>query len=78
MSGRKESTTGNVRPGRNKKRKFSGKRFTTQKNMKLIKASARKLKNGMNMEVPITPSFAYYILEFVSVFAAVSRRDAKE
>ncbi|GFT34642.1 hypothetical protein TNCV_1535851 [Trichonephila clavipes] len=37
MSGRKESRTGNVRPGRNKKRKFSGKRFTTQKNTELIK-----------------------------------------
>ncbi|GFW83363.1 hypothetical protein TNCV_2544611 [Trichonephila clavipes] len=52
MSDRKGSTTGNVHPGRNKKRKFSGNRFTTQNNKEFTSASARNLNNSMNMEVP--------------------------
>ncbi|GFX84670.1 uncharacterized protein TNCV_724771 [Trichonephila clavipes] len=71
-SGRKGNTTGNVNPGRNKNRNFSGNFFTTQNDTEFTSASARKLKYNMNMEVPIAPSFAYCILEFVSVFAAIS------
>ncbi|XP_026471717.1 uncharacterized protein LOC113375996, partial [Ctenocephalides felis] len=72
MSGRKGSTSGNVHPGRSKKRKFSGNRFTHQNDTVFTSASAKKLKNNMNMEVPIASNFAYCILEFVSVFAAIS------
>ncbi|GFX85179.1 hypothetical protein TNCV_1647261 [Trichonephila clavipes] len=68
MSGRKGSPTGNVPPGR----KFSGNRFTTQNDTEFTPTFARKLKNSINMEVFIAPSFAYCTLEFVSVFAAIS------
>ena len=72
MSGRKGSTSGNVHPSRSKKRKFSGNRFTTQNETAFTSASAKNLQNSKNLEVPIAPNFAYCILKFVSVFAAIS------
>lgn len=74
MSGRKGSTSGNVHPGRIKKRKFSGNRFTSQNDTEFTSASAKKLQNSMDMEVPKASNFAYCILEFVSVFAAISEK----
>ncbi|GFW35441.1 hypothetical protein TNCV_3070691 [Trichonephila clavipes] len=70
MSVQKESTAGRVHPGRNKNRRFSGNRFTTQNDTKFTSASARKLKRSRNMDVPIAQSFPYCILEIISVFAA--------
>ncbi|GFW61717.1 hypothetical protein TNCV_3706521 [Trichonephila clavipes] len=68
MSGQKGSTTRHVHPDRNKKRKFSGNRLTTEDDTEFTSASARKLKNSMDMEILITPNFVYCILELVSVF----------
>ncbi|GFV34242.1 hypothetical protein TNCV_1775871 [Trichonephila clavipes] len=62
-----------IDPGRSKKRKFSGNRFTTQNDTEFTTVSSRKLKTSMNISVLIGPSFEYCILEFVSVFAAVSK-----
>lgn len=63
MSSKKGSKGGNIHPGRNKKRRFSGNRYT---------ASVKKLKDGMDIVVPGTSSFGYCILEFTSVFSAIS------
>ncbi|GFT87754.1 uncharacterized protein TNCV_4001001 [Trichonephila clavipes] len=48
MSDRTGNTTRNVRPGRNKKLKFSGNRFTTQNKTEVTSASARKQKTACN------------------------------
>ncbi|GFV80103.1 hypothetical protein TNCV_1476661 [Trichonephila clavipes] len=58
MSGLNESTTRSVHPGRNKKRKLNGNRFNSQNDTEFTSASATKLKNSMDMEVPIASSFA--------------------
>ncbi|GFY11437.1 uncharacterized protein TNCV_3182761 [Trichonephila clavipes] len=65
MSRRKGIMIGNILPGRNKKRKYSGNRFTTNKiDTEFTSVSARKLKHSMDM--------AHCLLEFVSAFAAIS------
>ncbi|XP_066599703.1 uncharacterized protein [Prorops nasuta] len=72
MSGKKGSRATNVHPSRPKKRKFFGNRYTLEAGTDFTSASAKKLKDNINMEVPIASSFAYCILEFASVFSAIS------
>ncbi|GFS71720.1 hypothetical protein TNCV_2995111 [Trichonephila clavipes] len=77
MSGRKESTTGNVRPGRNKSESLMEsvlppKKYGTYQNF--CKKTKKRHEHGGSHH----SKFHVLHFEFVSVFAAVSRRDAKE
>lgn len=59
----------NIRRG--KKRKFHGNASTCEQSTEFTSASAKKIGH-FDMEVPVAASFMYCILEFTSVFSALS------
>lgn len=68
---RKGRTSGDDHPGRHMKRRFSGNRCTNQKDLEYTSFSAKKPKDGRDIDVPISSNFAYCILDFVSVFSVI-------
>lgn len=59
----------NIRRGR--KRTFHGNASTSEKCTEFTSASAKKIGH-LNMEVPVAASIVYCILEFSTVFSAIS------
>ncbi|XP_014472349.1 PREDICTED: uncharacterized protein LOC106743225 isoform X2 [Dinoponera quadriceps] len=72
MSDRKGTRETRAHAERRKKRKFPGNRYTLENDLDYTSASAKKLLGSMNLEVPVASNFAYCILEFASVFSAIS------
>lgn len=68
----KGSRSKRVHPDRRKKRKFSNNRFTVEKETEFASTSAKKLVENRNFGVTLAPTFFYCILEFTSVFQAIS------
>ncbi|CAH2099033.1 unnamed protein product [Euphydryas editha] len=61
-----------VHRDRNRKRKFSGNRYTGKDETSFASTSAKKLGANKNFEETITPNFVYCILEFTCVLSAIS------
>jgi len=72
MSDKKGTRSTRSYAERRKKRKFQGNRFSLENDLEFTSASAKKLLGSMNLEVPVASNFAYCILEFASVFSAIS------
>lgn len=72
MSDRKGTRETRAHAERRKKRKFQGNRYSLENDLDYTSASAKKLLGSMNLEVPVASNFAYCILEFASVFSAIS------
>ncbi|KAI4498024.1 hypothetical protein M0802_006848 [Mischocyttarus mexicanus] len=73
MSNKKGCRGGNVHPGRPKKRRYYGNRRKKQNDTELTSTSVKKLKKSTDIEeVPVISNSAYCILEFASVFSAIS------
>jgi len=72
MSDKKGSKFSHCHAERSKKQKFQGNRYSFENDTEFTSASAKKLIRSMNMEVPVASNFLYCILEFASVFFAIS------
>lgn len=72
MSDKKGNKYNLVHADRTKKRKFRGNQYTVEQNTNYTSTSAKKLLGSKNVEVPISSSFAYCILEFATVFSTIS------
>ena len=68
---RKSAKGKNTRPDLNKKR-IGPSSYRWKRDASFASTSAQKLKKKRCAGVPINPNFAYCILEFVSVFTAIS------
>jgi len=71
MGGSKGSKASNTHPSRAKKRKFHGNRHSIEQDTQFTSASAKKI-GRFDVEVPVASNFGYCIIEFVSVFSALS------
>jgi len=71
MGGNKGSKASNTHPSRAKKRKFHGNRHSIEQDTQFTSASAKKI-GRFDVEVPVASNFGYCIIEFVSVFSALS------
>ncbi|KAL1488176.1 hypothetical protein ABEB36_015134 [Hypothenemus hampei] len=69
---RKSSQGGHRRADRVKKRKFRGNQFTSEEDTSFTSTSATKLKKTEDEEVIIEDNYGYCILEFISVFTALT------
>jgi len=69
---RKSSRNAKVRPGRSRKRTFSGNRYAVENETAFASTSAKKLLENKDVEVTLTPTFFYCVLEFMAVFQAIS------
>ncbi|XP_074107057.1 uncharacterized protein LOC141532561 [Cotesia typhae] len=69
---KKSSARRITRPERQKKRRFHGNRFTEQENTSFTSASAAKLRKSNDEEVIIDNNYGYCVLEFFTVFSAIS------
>lgn len=72
MSSKKGTKFETVHAGRTKKRKFYGNQHTSEQSEEFVSTSANKLLENKELDVPIATNFAYCILEFASVFSAIS------
>lgn len=72
MNDKKGTKDNPARHFRSKKRKFYGNRYTSEQETEFASTSAKKLLGNMNLNVAIDPTFVYCILEFTSVFSAIS------
>jgi hypothetical protein len=69
---RKCSKRSSARPGKSRKRKFSGNQHTAEEETSFTSASAAKLKNSQDDEVIVNNNYGYCILEFFTVFTTLS------
>ncbi|XP_044577450.1 uncharacterized protein LOC123260423 [Cotesia glomerata] len=69
---RKGSRKSPHRPGKPRKRKFSGNQHTLEEDLSFTSASAAKLKSSNDDEILIDYNFGYCILEFCSVFSSLA------
>lgn len=67
----KKGTKTNTNTRRAKKRTFHGNAFTSEQSTEFTSASAKKIGH-FDMEVPVAANIVYCILEFTSVFSALS------
>ncbi|XP_011148323.1 uncharacterized protein LOC105188508 [Harpegnathos saltator] len=61
------------RQDRHKKRKFQGNQFTFEHETSFTSTAAQKLKVNNNEDIQINPNHGYRILEFYTVFSALSQ-----
>jgi len=69
---KKNSRQGTSRPGRSKKRRFSGNQHTLEEDTSFTSASAAKLKSSSDDEILVDSNFGYCLLEFCSVFSSLA------
>lgn len=69
---KKGSRSSSARVAKPKKRPVPQNRYVLENDTSCASASAQKLGNKRSLTVPIDPNFGYSILEFNSVFSAIS------
>ena len=58
---------------RNKKRRFTGNRYTFEQDVSIASTSAKKLVEGNDEDIEVTRTHGYRFVDFFSVFTAISQ-----
>ncbi|KYN18944.1 hypothetical protein ALC57_08731 [Trachymyrmex cornetzi] len=69
---RKRSRKRRIYADRQKKRHFTGNRFTAEKDVDFTSTTAKKLKASENIDFSVSREFSYCILNFFSVFTTIA------